>query len=152
MTETQPTATSRPTFNQTRPPASLTNTRFKRDPNRHYLLVEHDRGDYESLIDFYLSEMLDKSGDTPYIDHGYIPGECKSKRQSLLSCSKAYYEWVLQINHKRAMAELSSSTEIKGGSFDRAEQSLTRERPRTIGELGGTEIQDRDAKTNYPIK
>lgn len=135
---------NRPVFSQTRNPLSLKAFSFKRDPTRHYLLVEDDKGEYESMKDYFLGEMIDQSGDTPYIDHGYVKGECTSKKQSLMSCSKAYYEWVMRKNSQKSSEMVKAPEAVRGSQ-------MTFERDAPVSIDGLNRIQQRDAKTGYPM-
>ena len=115
-TETAKPSTSRPAFTQTRVPTSLQgSSRFKRDPDRHYMLVEGDNPtlDYESHLSYYLDEVTDQSGETPYVTHGYVPGECKSKRWTLISCSKSYYNFMMKTNDQVARQMLMQPEGIR---------------------------------------
>jgi len=83
--------TSKPVFAQTRDPKQ---TKFQKDPNRNYLLVETESANdsFEPLYETYMNNTMTVSGDDMYVDEGYQPGICPSKKFTLLSCSKEDYE------------------------------------------------------------
>ena len=115
-TETHKPSTSRPAFTQTRVPTSLQgNPKFQVDPTRHYMLIEGDDPgkDYESHLSYYLDEVTDSAGETPYVSHGYVPGICKSKRWTLISCSMAYCNFMFKANDRKAREMLMQPESIR---------------------------------------
>jgi hypothetical protein len=120
------------------------------------MLVELDSParDYESTLDEYMHGEIgtDSSGDSAYTNHGYVAGECKSKRWVLLSCSKAFYEHRMRQNHQRAEQELGQPDAVQTTDLTTMVQ-LSKDhqnggRPFTVDQLQGTFIT-RDAKTGY---
>ncbi len=82
---------TKPVFSQTRDPKT---PKFQKDPNRSYLLVETETAydQFEPLHEQYMNNTMTASGDDFYVDHGYQPGHCPSKKFSLLSCAKEDYD------------------------------------------------------------
>ena len=85
---TQPT---KPVFTQTRDPKR---TKFVKDPNRNYLLVETETAydNFEPLHESYMNDKMTALGEDMYTDHGYQPGICPSRKFTLLSCSLEDYQ------------------------------------------------------------
>jgi len=82
---------TKPVFTQTRDPKT---SKFTKDPNRNYLLVETETSydQFEPLHEKYMNDTMTSNGDDMYIDHGYQAGICPSKKFTLLSCSKSDYD------------------------------------------------------------
>ncbi len=119
-------ATNKPTFTQTRDPKP---SKFQKDPNRSYLLVETTELEiHGSMLDEYANK-LDAKGDDQYINHGYVPGACPSKRFELLSCSMDDYKAHL----KKIDEETRRAMKSKDKGVDINERG---NRPLSLNEIG----------------
>lgn len=66
---------------------------FQKDPNRHYVMVEKDNGDYESpLYDLLSKGSLVDPSKTMYREESEDPKVTGHRRRVLLSCSKEDHE------------------------------------------------------------
>jgi len=119
---------TKPTFTQTRDPKT---SRFQKDPSRNYLLVEKETAfdGFEPLLEQYTENTMTASGDDMYVDHGYVPGICKSKKFTLLSCSQEDY----QAHLKKVDEETRRRMKSKDKGSDIAERE---KRPISIAAMG----------------
>lgn len=121
------------------------------------MLVEGDdpSRNYESLLSHYLDEVIDQKGETPYESHGYVAGECPSKRWTLVSCTKAYFNFMMKKNDILARQMLAQPEGVRttDGVVNveiGRDVSQNGGRPYTIDQLNNT-FRARDAQTGYPM-
>lgn len=117
------------THSQSSPPSSVAG-RLKRDPDRHYALVQTDAANLDYTSPLY--DLMDQSSPTDptqamYREESVSPRDTGSSKMTLISCSKADIDAYLKENDREARFRENAvvSTDNEDESISRIRQSIS---------------------------